>query len=116
MEAQIILTPGMIIGGLIGLSAFVVAMDKLANVIGRAIRKAKAPEIKQDEEIAVLKEEQEKMMALLDRDDKRLRVLEEGVNVLIKGQLALLGHAVDGNNAGECKEARNKIYEHLMQK
>lgn len=116
MDTQIVLTPSIIITALLGVSAFVVAMDKLVGVIARAVKKAKAPEQKQNEDIKALKEDNEKVMRLLDRDDKRLRVLEDGVNVLIKGQLALLGHAVDGNNESECREARTKIYEHLMQK
>ena len=116
METQIVFTPSILVGTLIAISAFVVAMDKLLGVILKAMSKARAPEKRQDEDIAMLTEEQKRISALLDRDDKRLRVLEDGVNVLIKGQLALLGHAVDGNNETECKKARNEIYEHLMQK
>ncbi len=116
MHTTITITPAMIFGALISISAFVVAMYKLVEIITKVIQKTKAPEAAQDKEIANLKEDYENMMDLIKRDDKRLRVLEDGMNVLIKGQLALLGHAVEGNNADECKEARTQIYEHLMNK
>lgn len=113
---QIIITPQNLVAGIIALSAFVVAVDKLVEALRRWKNKAKAPEDKQNIAIEELKQSEKKLTALLDRDDKRLRVLEDGVSVLVKGQLAILGHAIDGNNEHECREARKDINHYLITK
>ena len=113
---QITITPENIIAFVLGLSALIVAVDKIINAIGRARRKVKEPEQEQDLAIEELKQSEKKLTALLDRDDKRLRVLEDGVSVLVKGQLAILGHAIDGNNETECREARKDINHYLITK
>ena len=112
----LILTPENVIGFIIALSAFVVAVDKLIGVIRRARHKVKEPEAQQNLAIEELKQSEKKMTVLLDRDDKRLRVMEEGVSVLVNGQLAILGHAIDGNNETECREARKDINHYLITK
>lgn len=113
---QFTFTTGQLIAALAGMYAFVVAVDKLLGILIRWRKKAKEPEEKQNADITDLQNTDKKVLALLDRDDKRLRVLEDGVSVLVKGQLALLGHAVDGNNEGECREARKDINHYLITK
>lgn len=110
------LTSAQLFGALAGMCTVVVTVDKLINIFFKWRQKAKAPEEKQNTDIHELQNTDRKVLALLDRDDKRLRVLEDGVSVLVKGQLALLGHAVDGNNEAECKEARKDINHYLITK
>lgn len=113
---QITITPENIILAIMGLSAFVVALDKLIEAIRKWRGAAKEPEETQNIAIEELKQSEKKLTALLDRDDKRLRILEDGVSVLVKGQLAILGHAIDGNNENECREARKDINNYLITK
>ncbi len=109
-------TVGQIIAAVAALYAVIKGVDELAKILIRWRKQAKEPEEKQNMSIEELQSTDKKIMALLDRDDKRLRVLEDGVGVLVKGQLALLGHAVDGNNEAECKEARKDINHYLISK
>lgn len=113
---EIIITPQSIVVGIMAISAFVVAVDKLIDALRRWKNKAKEPEDQQNIAIEELKQSEKKLTALLDRDDKRLRILEDGVSVLVKGQLAMLGHAIDGNNERECREARKDINHYLITK
>lgn len=113
---EIIITPQGIVVGIMAISAFVVAVDKLIDALRRWKNKAKEPEDQQNIAIEELKRSEKKLTALLDRDDKRLRILEDGVSVLVKGQLAMLGHAIDGNNEHECREARKDINHYLITK
>lgn len=113
---EIIITPQSIVVGIMAISAFVVAVDKLIDALRRWKNKAKEPEDQQNIAIEELKQSEKKLTALLDRDDKRLRILEDGVSVLVKGQLAMLGHAIDGNNEHECREARKDINHYLITK
>lgn len=109
-------TPQMVITAIIGISTFVVAVDKLTNAIIKWVKKMKEPEEKQNEGIAELQEDNKRIKELLDRDDKRLRVMEDGMGVLVDGMLALLGHATEGNNEAECKQARKNIFNYLVRK
>lgn len=113
---EIIITPQNLVAAVLGLSAFVVAVDKLISALVKWRSAAKEPEEAQNIAIEELRQSEKKLSLLLDRDDKRLRVLEDGVSVLVKGQLAILGHAIDGNNEQECRDARKDINTYLITK
>lgn len=82
--------------------------------IFRGLKFAKKPADKMDERIKHNEE-------CLDRDNKRLKKLEEDINhiskatsVLMRGELAILGHMADGNNTGEMAKMEKEIQDFLI--
>jgi len=42
--------------------------------------------------------------------------MEAGNRVVLQGMLALLSHAVDGNDIAACEKAKNELQEYLVYK
>lgn len=52
--------------------------------------------------------------AKLDRDNKRLTVLEDGNKVLCQGMLAMLNHEITGNSIDKLRKAQDLMNEYLI--
>ena len=50
----------------------------------------------------------------LDRDNKRLRRLEDGIKLLIKAQHAMLQHVITGNHLDKLKHIENELTDYLI--
>ena len=51
-----------------------------------------------------------------NNDNKRLLAIEEGNRVTQKALLALMSHAINGNDTDKLKEAENALREYLINK
>lgn len=98
------------------LSAGVVTLGGAGAVVVALYRWARKPDINRDEK---LKGHDEK----LANDNKRLTELEErqeetdeAMKVLMNSMLALMSHAIDGNNTDELRKARNEMQEYLIRR
>ena len=69
--------------------------------------KAKEPDMQRDE---TLKRHGE----MLDRDNKRLKELEDGNKVLLQSMLALMSHELDGNHTEQLQKAKKDLEEYLI--
>lgn len=49
-----------------------------------------------------------------DRDLRRIEVLEEGNKITQRALLALMSHAIDGNDVEALRKARNDLNEYLI--
>lgn len=76
----------------------------------------KAPNASQDKRIEALEETtaelQREAKALHDRLDHN----DDGVPIMYKSLLALLGHGIDGNNIEEMRSAKQEIQNYLIKK
>lgn len=52
--------------------------------------------------------------AKLDKDNKRLTVLEDGNKVLCQGMLAMLNHEITGNSIDKLRKAQDLMNEYLI--
>ena len=52
----------------------------------------------------------------LDNDNKRLQEIEKGNRITQQSILALMRHAIDGNNLDQLREAESQMQEYLIQK
>ena len=103
-------------------SALITIAAAVSIVIG-AIKKLKEPENVQNNKIRDI---EDKMKHLEDRlkkheeyfnnDNKRLLAIEEGNRVTQKALLALMSHAINGNDTDKLKEAENSLREYLINK
>lgn len=105
-----------------GCSALITLSAAVVIVIN-AIKKLKEPENAQDRKIQDLDERMNKIEDRLTKheecfnnDNKRLLAIEEGNRVTQKALLALMSHAINGNDVDKLKEAENSLREYLINK
>ena len=78
-------------------------------VIVHIVKSAKKPDKDRDE---MLKRHTD----MLDRDNKRLRELEEGNKVIMQSMLALMSHELDGNHTEQLRKAKEDLEAYLIQR
>lgn len=105
-----------------GCSALI-TLSAAAVIIINAIKKLKEPENAQNHKIQDLEERMNKFEDRLTKheeyfnnDNKRLLAIEEGNRVTQKALLALMSHAINGNDVDKLKEAENSLREYLINK
>lgn len=105
-----------------GCSALI-TLSAAAVIVINAIKKFKEPENAQNNKIRDLEEKMKKFEDRLlkheeyfNNDNKRLLAIEEGNRVTQKALLALMSHAINGNDVDKLKEAENSLREYLINK
>ena len=89
----------------------------LGNAIERIIwawNKARKPEADQNDRLTSLEERMGKMEHDKEKFFRRLNGQDEASRVLEESILALLGHAIDGNNTEQMTTARDKLNHYLI--
>ena len=84
------------------------AVCSFAAVLGvfyKAVVKATEPERVQDQRLDALEKKVDQFGTYLDRDNRRLNALDEGNRVTQRALLALMSHALNGNDVAELKRA-----------
>lgn len=72
--------------------------------------------MKQTESINKLSQKTEAIEQRLDSDKQRLDDLETGLKYTLESLLALLSHAIDGNEVDGLKKAKQHLNDYLIQK
>ena len=108
---------------LMGCCSALITIAAAVSIIIGAVKKLKEPENVQNNKIRDI---EDKMKHLEDRlkkheeyfnnDNKRLLAIEEGNRVTQKALLALMSHAINGNDTDKLKEAENSLREYLINK
>ena len=117
MNTQVTFTPYEIIQLFLSMCATIVAVSAAVTVIIKVIQKAKQPEMTQNERIDALEKKVERFEQFFDNDNKRLIELEKGNRVTQQALLALLSHAIHGNDTDSLNsltKAFNKLQSHLI--
>lgn len=89
----------------------------LSNVVERVVKiwkTAKAPNDAQDKRLGNLESRMTHVEECLDKDKKHLDTLDEGNRVTQRALLALLDHALDGNNVEQMRSAKEELRNHLI--
>lgn len=92
----------------------IVLLSNAAEKIVRAFKSAKAPEVRQNEEINDLKRRLKKVEDWVEAEKQQVKDIREGNRVITRGMLALLEHGINGNNIEQMQEARNGVEEYLI--
>ena len=119
MDTVIQFTPAQ----LIAIASAIVVLSTACGVIVNIINKAKEPERKQDERIKALEDRADKFDGIIERfqgyfdnDDKRLKAIDEGNKITQTALLALLKHALNGNDTKALKDAEKDLEAYLINK
>ena len=98
----------------LAIASAIVLLVNAAEKIATVFKVAKAPERKQDDEIANIKDRLSKVESKLERDKLAIADSKECNHVLTKGMLALLEHGINGNNIDQMKDAKNDVNTYLI--
>ena len=119
METVIQFTPAQ----LIVIAGAIITLSGAVGVIINIFTKIREPENKQNERIAHCEERLNKMDAIVekfngffDNDNKRLKAIDEGNKITQTALLALLKHALNGNDTEALKTAEKNLEEYLISK
>ena len=85
-----------------------------ANWFVKLVQALKAPNAKQDKDIAELKEWRKGVDEKLDNDNRRLSTIAESDRITQRALLALLAHGIDGNHQKQMEEAKEELQNHLI--
>lgn len=116
MNDPITFTPEQLISLIVWICGAIVSISAAITIIIKVINKAKEPERNQNERITALESKVAKYEKYFDNDNKRLVELEKGNIVTQQALLALLSHAINGNDLDSLKEAKTKLERYLVNK
>lgn len=93
-----------------------ITISAAVSIVISAIKKLKEPENVQNQKIDSIETRLKVLEEYFDNDDHRILAIEEGNRVTQKALLALMSHAINGNNVEELKKAENTLREYLINK
>jgi predicted negative regulator of RcsB-dependent stress response len=94
----------------------IVSLSAAIAVVIKIVQKAKEPEKSQNDRLEIIEKKVAKFEQFFDNDNKRLNELEKGNRVTQQALLALLSHALNGNDVDSLKEAKQRLEHHLISK
>ena len=122
-EMIIQFTPVQIVTLIFGICALVTAVNGTIGVLSSWLGWVKKPEKNQnaridmhEERLCMIEERIKKHDQLFVNDKGRLDAMDEGNKVTQKALLALLSHAIDGNNIEPLKKAKEDLQEYLIER
>ena len=96
--------------------AALITISTAIKVIVSAIQTARKPAIQQDHRLDDIDEKLKQHDELLNDEETRLGLLNIGSSTTQRALLALLSHAIDGNNIDELKAARKELQDFLIER
>ena len=115
-EVLIQFTLGQLITIILGICGGIVTVSAAITVLIKTVQKIREPEKTQDARISALEKQVEKFNKFFDNDNKRLVELEKGNTVTQQAILALLSHALNGNDEDSLKSAKSNLEQYLLNK
>lgn len=123
MDNVIQFTPAELIGFITAICGAVVSVGAVVTLIIKLSDKLKAPEKAQDARIELIEIKLENHEKILEKyqeffanDDNRFKDIERSNKVIQNALLALLKHALNGNDVNSLKDAEKKLEEYLIAK
>lgn len=94
--------------------AFIISASAAFRIVVDAIKKLRAPEKTQDDRLKLIEERLDLFETYFLNDKKRIDAMESGNRVTQRAILALLSHAIDGDNQDQLETARDNLNEYLI--
>lgn len=111
------LTPGQLFlvlcGSLLAVAGFINTVGAAFDRIAKARQAAQAPNKAQDDRLENLERRMSDVERMLGNDKRSLDKITDGLEASFQVQLALLDHALNGNNIKQMQDARDVLYNHL---
>lgn len=94
--------------------ALIISISAAFRIVVDAIKKLRAPEQTQDSRLKLIEERLDLFETYFLNDKKRIDAIENGNRVTQQAILALLSHAINGDNQEQLEKARNNLNEYLI--
>lgn len=88
----------------------------VASIIASVAKAAKGPNARQDERITALETDVKQIKQHIDNDNKRIKSIEAGNRITQQALLALMSHAINGNDIDKLEKARDDLQQYLIEK
>ena len=102
-----------VVGALLALAGFINTVGAAIDRIVKARQAAQAPNKEQDGRLTDLERRMGDVERMLGNDKRSLDKITDGLEASFQVQLALLDHALNGNNIKQMQDARDVLYNHL---
>lgn len=123
MDNVITFTPSELVGFITAIGGAIVTIGAVITLFVKLVNKAKEPELKQDQRITELEntvkeqgETIETFKQYFDNDDKRFKSIERSNKITQGALLALLKHALNGNDINSLQDAEKSLEAYLIEK
>lgn len=123
MNNTISFTTAELVSMILGVCAAIVTISAAIGVIAKAIEKAKQPEAKQNARLEAIEKRLDdidktltKHGEFLTNDDNRFKAIEKSNKITQASLLALLKHALNGNDISTLRDAEKNLEEYLLEK
>ena len=102
----------------------IITILTLWNMVEQRIKSTKMPTDNLEERVSLLEKKMEfeikatfvEYDARFGRDKQKIEAIEDGNRVTQQALLALLNHAIDGNNVDEMNDARKELNKYFIRK
>lgn len=116
MNQIITFTPAQLVTMILGICAGIVSISAAGTVLYKMFRAARRPEDTQNHRLTDLEARVAQHDKMLDNDNRRIKVIEDGNRVTQQALLALLSHGISGDNEPEMKNAKEKLERFLIER
>lgn len=134
MDNVISFTPAELVGFITAIGGAIVTIGAVTTIIFKLVNRLKEPETKQNERIDALEKNYEvlsadlkeqkrqrdetitQFMQYFTNDDNRFKAIERSNKVTQNALLALLKHALNGNDLQALKDAEKSLEAYLIEK
>lgn len=112
MDTSIVFTPGQILA----FCSAIVVLSGAGNVLANILARITAPSKLQDQRLNDIEKRLDRYDEHFARDLHRFEELESGNKLVQEAILALLSHAIDGNEVEGLKDAKKSLQKYLIEK
>lgn len=116
MDSVISVTPKEIINIILLICGGIISIGGALTVVKKWINGIKKPNKIVKQEVEHIEETLNSHENYFKRDKEAIDELKEGQRIIYKSQLALISHAIDGNNTKQLKEAETELQNYLITK
>lgn len=116
MDSVISVTPNEIINILLLICGGIISIGGALTIVKKWINGIKKPNKLVKQEVEHIEETLNNHEDYFKKDRESIEELKEGQQLIYKSQLALIRHAIDGNNTKQLKEAEVELQTYLITK
>ncbi len=101
---------------LVTICTLIISISTIINVAIVLRNKVHEPEENQNDRISKLERRMDSLEAEVEENKSMLLDIEAGMQVTHKALLALMSHALNGNNIAKLQEAHKALEDHLVER
>ena len=123
MDNVISFTPAELVAFITAIGGAIVTIGGVVALIVKLVKKVRAPEVKQDERITALENKQKETDEVIatfrqyfTNDDNRFKAIEKSNKITQGALLALLKHALNGNDIKSLQDSEKQLEAYLIDK